>query len=119
MDAEEAKTHAVAGSVLGRKIGVAEDGIGVADIADGAEISQGKAVEPLGFVAANVADGAEFEAPVTQTESATAPVVDGLNAAVLQRAMDKIVAAGRGQIEADLIGFSDLQEGLQLLALDG
>ena len=76
--------------------GVAEDGVGAADVADGAEVGEGKAVEVLGFVA----DGAELEAAVAEGEAAAVPVVGGLHAGVLQLAVDEVVAAVGGEVEA-------------------
>src|SRR5579872_5627747 len=90
----------------------------MADIAHGPKVGKRKAIEPLGLVAARSADRAQLKTPVAQGQSTAAPVVDSLNATVLQCAVNKIVAAGRSQVETHLARFADLQEGLQLLTLD-
>ena len=102
-------------SVRGRQGGVAEGGVGAANVAHGAEVGQGKAVEVLGFVA----DGAELEAAVTNGKAAAVPVIDGLHAGVLQLAEDKVVAGVGGKVEAGAALLADGNEGLHLLALDG
>src|ERR1035437_10477918 len=101
--------------VCRRQAGVAEGGVGAADVAHRSEVGQGKAVEPLGLVA----DRAEIEAPVTEVEAAAIPVIDGLHPGVLQRVQDIVVAAVGGQVKAVAAGLADGEEGLQQLALDG
>src|ERR1035438_5625104 len=98
-----------------REVGIAEDGIGAADVADGAEVGERKAVEVLGLVAHR----SKFKAAVTDGQSATVPVVDGLDARVLDGALDKVVSAIDGEVETRAALFSDSEKGLRLLALDG
>ena len=46
----------------------------------------------------------ELEAAVTEGEAAAVPVVDGLHAAVLQLAEDKVVSGVGGKVEAAPLG---------------
>ena len=91
-----------------------EDGIGAPNIADRTKVGDGKAIQVLGFVA----NGAEREAAVAEAESTAIPVVYGLYAGILQVAMDKVVAAVCGEVEPGGVGPSELEERLELLALD-
>ena len=102
-------------SIGGGEGWVAEDGVGAADVAYGAEVGEGEAVEVLGFVA----DGAELEAAVAEGEAAAVPVVVGLNTGVLKLAEDEVISAVGGEVEAGPALLADGDEGLQLLALDG
>src|SRR5947209_12661076 len=112
------------GRIAGRKVarelkrrfavGIAEGSIGTADVSNGAEVCQRKAIEILVFIA-QVAKG---EAAVADGEAAAVPVVAGLNAAVLQGVAHKVVAGVCGQVESARGGAANLQKGHDLLALD-
>src|SRR4029079_3984479 len=58
------------------------------------------------------------EAPVSEAESAAVPVVDGLDACVLESLVDQVVTTVCGDIEARGIGSAIFEEGLKLLALN-
>ncbi len=60
-----------------------------------------------------------MEAAVAEGEAAAVPVVDGLDAGILQLAEDEVVAGVGGKVEAGAALLADGEEGLQLLALDG
>src|SRR5580704_4868821 len=78
---------------------VVEDGVGATDVSHGSKVGQGKAVEILGLVAG----GAERKAPVSNRQATAIPVVHRLDAGILQSAMDKVIAAVGGEVEADFL----------------
>ena len=71
-----------------------------------------KGLEPFGLIAAHGTDGAKFETAIPNHKAATTPVIDRLDSAILQRAMDEVVAAVGRQIEANRIGLTELKVGL-------
>src|SRR5580693_5152233 len=77
------------------------------------EVGERKTVQILGFVA----DCSKGKSPVTEAQTAAIPIVDSLNAGILDRTIHKIVPAIRRQIETHRIRLSDLDERLQLLTL--
>lgn len=60
-----------------------------------------------------------MEAAVSNGEPAAIPVIDGLQAAVLQLAQNKVVSRVGGKVEAGSALLADGEKWLQLLALDG